>query len=74
MTIVAKTSLILLFIWRETTALWKLFLLCTVEVYFTYTLQVKYIPDSMGETVDIGALLFGGYARFIPLDIIVLYG
>ena len=28
----------------------------------------------MGETVDIGALLFGGYARFIPLDIIVLYG
>ena len=28
----------------------------------------------MGETVDICALLFGGYARFTPLDIIVLYG
>ena len=37
-------------------------------------LQVKYIPDSMGEPVDICALLFGGYARFVPLDKIVLYG
>ena len=28
----------------------------------------------MGEPVDICALLFGGYARFIPLDKMVLYG
>ena len=28
----------------------------------------------MGELVDICAILFGGYASLLPLEIIVLYG
>ena len=44
-----------------------------MEVYFTCTFQVKYIPVYTDEPVDIRALLFGGYSRFIPLDEMVLY-
>ena len=36
-------------------------------IYFTCTLQFKHIPDSTGGQFDILVLLFGGYARFIPL-------
>ena len=45
-----------------------------MEVYFNHMLQVRNIPAFTGETFDTCALLFGGYARFIPLDKMVFYG
>ena len=44
-----------------------------MEVYFTGTLQFKWIPASVGDQFDIRALLLGGYSRFIPLDKRVFY-
>ena len=44
-----------------------------MEVHFTRTLQVKYIPPGVNQ-FDIRAPLFGGYARFILLDNMVFYG